>query len=152
MKHSIFFLTVALLLTSWTPAKNSREATLTEAWCDFETYDGGNDKDNDSRIELSYAVTYPNGISRVFALAPMDAYGRFPDGSSNRVAMKPQGSPTMKDILENTGSFTLKFEPKGDDTWKFHYVLRMKFSDGTLLDVKSGRFKEVSDQNRQLKE
>lgn len=151
-KTSFLFLSLLLVMTTLgsLKVKAQQEPTLTEVWCDFETYDGGNDKDNDSKIELSYAVKYTNGISRVFAIAPMEAHGRFPDGSSNKVVMKQQGSPKLKDITDNPGTFTIKFEPKGDDTWKFHYVLRMKFSDGTLLDVQSGRFAELSDQKRQL--
>lgn len=32
-------------------AYSQAKITITEAWCDFETYNGGND--DDSRIELS---------------------------------------------------------------------------------------------------
>ena len=71
-----------------TGAAAAEEETLSAAWCDFETYDGGNDKDNDSRIELKYSVKYgASGITRVVALAPMESHGRFPDGSSKSVGL-----------------------------------------------------------------
>ncbi|MBO9692967.1 hypothetical protein [Chryseobacterium sp.] len=133
--------------------KFSTEETLTECWCDFETYDGGDDKDKDSKIELIYSIKYPaSGISRVIALSPMDSHGRFADGTSNKVDLNVQGVVRLSDILSSVGTFTLKFEPKGDDTWKFHYTLRMKFNEGTLLDVKAGSYKQVTDQTRQMQE
>ncbi len=150
LKFIILIITTFLFSTNNVVAQS--KSILTQAWCDFETYDGGDDKDNDTRIELSYSVTYPNGITRVFAYTPKNAFGRFPDGSSIKVEMQIQGSPTIDDILNNPGKFILKFEPKGDDTWRFHYVIRMKFSDGTLLDIKSGTYKELTEQKRELRE
>jgi len=126
---------------------HAEEAKLTEAKITFNTYDGGNDKDADSKLKITVFSVFGSGFTRVAAQNDWNTYGRFADGTINVVPLEIKGTTSLDGLKDL--KIKIEFEPKGDDTWKFSYDLSLKFSDGTVLSRQSGNT-ELSDHNRVL--
>ena len=123
---------------------------MTEASITFNTPDGGNDKDDDTKLEITVFSNFGNGFMRKIAFSPFQTHGRFADGSVNTVCLPIQGTVGLSTI--NDLKLKIKFEPNGDDSWKFKYDLDLKFDDGTVLTKDGGGEKLLSDSNRELVE
>jgi hypothetical protein len=110
------------------------------------TPDGGDDKDNDSKLKITLFVDFGGGFVQTVASTDFAAYDRFADGDPwGPINVPVRGSFTLDNVPRLRA--TLEFQPIGDDTWKFNYTLNMTFSDGTVIS-KSGNNAEVSDGRR----
>jgi|SRR5215213_2855370 len=129
------------------------EATLSEAKVSFFTYDGGDDKDKDSRLRITLYADFGGGF--VLTIAENGGYinyGHFDDhngGSEHTIDLTVNGTLPISAV--NNSHLKIEFEPNGDDTWKFHYTLSLKFSNGIVLK-KEARNKELSDGKRVIDE
>jgi hypothetical protein len=111
----------------------------------FNTYDGGNDKDANSRIKLTLAADYGNGFIIKIAARDWETYGLFDDhngGSIHSIELPVNGTLPVSAI--GNAKFKIEFEADGDDTWKFHYALDLIFDNGMVLS-REGRNKELSE-------
>jgi hypothetical protein len=118
----------------------------------FNTPDGGNDKDDDTKLGITIFTTLgSSGFIRKLAFRPLQNDGRFADGSVNMVNVPVQGAVLLSSITSDV-KLKIEFEPKGDDTWKFKYDLDLKFDDGTVLTKSSNGEKTLSDSSRVLQE
>ena len=139
---------VCLLAPAVTLPAYGDDARLVEAKIVFNTYDGGNDKDANSKLKITvFSVFGSSGFVRVAAQNDWETYGRFADGTINPIVLRIQGTTSLVGLSDL--KLKLEFEPNGDDTWKFSYDLSLKFSDGTVLS-RQGPRTELSDKVRVL--
>jgi hypothetical protein len=126
------------------------DPTLSEATITFNTPDGGDDKDDNTKLQITLSTKFGGGFVRKIAFSGFQTHGRFADGSVVPINLPVQGVVRLSTI----GDIKLKieFEPDGDDTWKFKYGVDLKFSDGTVLNKSSDSEKLLSDGNRLLEE
>lgn len=128
------------------------DPTLTEANLTFFTYDGGDDKDADSWLKITLYADYGNGFIVKIAFRDREKYGKFDDhngGSVNTIPLNVSGSLPLSAI--GNAKLKLEFDPNGDDTWKFHYTLDLKFSNGIILS-REKRDRQLSDGSRVIEE
>ena len=126
------------------------DPTLVEAKIVFTTYDGGDDKDANSYLKITLYTDYWNGFIVKIAYRDRETYGRFNDdngGSINTIPLNLSGSLPLSSI--SNAKTKLEFDPNGDDTWKFHYSLDLKFSNGLVLS-REKRNEYLSDGRRWL--
>lgn len=110
------------------------EPVLTEASVTFFTYDGGDDKDADSWLKITFYADYGSGFIMNIASRDREKYGKFDDhngGSVNTIMLNVNGVLPLSSL--SNARLKLEFDPNGDDTWKFHYTLNLKFSNGIVL-------------------
>lgn len=129
---------------------DSTDPSLSEANITFNTPDGGDDKDDDTKLQITLSSKFGSGFVRKIAFRPFETHGRFADGSVHTIGLPVQGTVLLSSI--NDVKLKIEFEPNGDDTWKFKYDVDLKFSDGTVLNKNGGGEKVLSDGNRVLEE
>jgi len=98
---------------------------LANAAVSFHTND--EDKDGDTHVTLT--VRDVDGL--VCAQVDND-FGGFPDHSDEG----PFGliiRNRQRDDLLQSGTFTIRIDPNGDDTWRFNFNLVLTFNDGSTL-------------------
>jgi hypothetical protein len=98
------------------------------------------DKDNDTKLQVYVVQGHdPKGNGKEIAGDDNIAYGTtFPDWKDNGPFLLPiKAEKATKEDLKN---FTLKIRiiPNGRDTWRFHYTLRLYWSDGTNAVIQDG--------------
>jgi hypothetical protein len=98
---------------------------LTHASVLFHT----NDEDKDDNSHVTATVRDNDG----FIVARIDNdFGHF-----NRDTDSGPFSLEVLSLAEKatmgSGSVTLRIDPHGNDTWRFNFALRLRFSDGTTL-------------------
>jgi hypothetical protein len=86
------------------------EPIMSDATITFNTPDGGNDKDDDTEIQITVSSKFGNGFVRKVAFSPFQTHGRFADGSVNVVNLPVQG----KVALSSVGDLALKIEFEPD--------------------------------------
>lgn len=126
------------------------EPVMSEANITFNTPDGGNDKDDDTKLQITLFSKFGSGFVRKIAFSPFQPHGRFADGSVHTINLPVQGKVSLSSINDLT--LKIEFEPNGDDSWKFKYDLDLRFDDGTVLTKSSGSEKHLTDANRVLQE
>jgi hypothetical protein len=123
---------------------------LVEAKLTFDTFDGGDDKDDNTKLKISLIADYGNGFVLKIADRGSETYGRFADGTTNELPpLNVNGTLPLSAI--GNAKLRIEFEPDGDDTWKFHYTLDLKFENGLVLS-KTGRDKQLTDKIRFIEE
>jgi hypothetical protein len=129
---------------------NNTDPTLSEASITFNTPDGGDDKDDNTKLQITPFSKIGGGFVRKIAFSPFQTHGRFADGSIHTIGLPVQGTVSLSSI--NDVKLKIEFEPDGDDTWKFKYAVDLKFSDGAVLSKNGDGEKVLSDRKRELEE
>src|SRR5207244_3506222 len=79
--------------------------------------------------QVTVILREPNGA---IAARLADNLGHFNDNSTSSDFALIVFDPTDRDTLLS-GTITLRIDPKGDDTWRFNYLLRLIFNDGSSV-------------------
>lgn len=113
---------------------------LTTANISFRTND--DDKDHDTNLTVEVRDSQGHLAARA-----SDTFGPFHDQTSN--------GPFQLEILERGqkqdflgGTTLLRVDPKGNDTWRFNFILELRFDDGSAL-VSSANGVEVNQDTEQ---
>jgi hypothetical protein len=88
-----------------------------------------NDEDKDGDTHLTLTVRDVNG------LVCSQVEGNF-SGFPNQSDEGPFGliiRNRQRDDLVQSGTFTIRIDPNGDDTWRFNFNLVLTFNDGSTL-------------------
>jgi hypothetical protein len=98
---------------------------LTHASILFHT----NDEDKDDNSHVTVTVRDNDGliVSRID-----DDFGHFNNDSDNGPFSLEVINPSERATM-NAGTITLRIDPHGNDTWRFNFSYRLRFSDGTTI-------------------
>jgi hypothetical protein len=98
---------------------------------------GGDDKDDDT--ELFIEIRGSSGRDEVVASAHQ-IYGKFPDHSVSEaipIYLTDVGR-NFRNINNFPDRIVVRIEPNGNDTWKFSFILTVRFEDGHVEQRESG--------------
>lgn len=126
------------------------EPKLKEAKITFTTPDGKNDKDEDTKLQVTLFSNFANGFVRKIAFSPFHVHALFGQDSVNTIELPLQGSVGLGSIEKTR--VRIEIQPTRQESWRFRYELELKFDDGTVLTKSSGGDKHLSDGNRVLEE
>ena len=110
------------------------------------TPDGGNDKDDNTQLKITFSMDLGGGFVRKVADSGWTTGGgRFSDGAPwGPIVLNVLGTFFIDDVAKLKG--VMEFQPNGDDSWKFTYELDFVFDDSSVVS-KSGAG-ELSDERR----
>jgi hypothetical protein len=115
------------------------EATLRSVTIEFQTIN----EDKDASTAVLVVVKDRNGL--VIARAE-DTWGGFPNNSRNGPYDLVVVERAKKSDVES-GSFTIRIDPAGNDTWRFNVFLNLRFSDDSHLAAEEEALQLSSSQN-----
>jgi hypothetical protein len=107
-------------------AKGNANAKLLNGHIEFKT--GAGKKAGAARVIVE---VYCEDGSTAAKNSPTDTYGEFIDFTNHTVNLTVDGSKTRADI--RGGYHKISLDPIGPKPWKFSYVLRLNFDDGSHL-------------------
>jgi len=98
---------------------------LVNATIAFRTND--DDKDHDTNVTAEVRDRFENLVARV-----SDTFGHFDDQTSNGpFSLELLGQPSKSSV--EGGTVLIRIDPKGNDTWRFNFVVKLHFDDGSIL-------------------
>jgi hypothetical protein len=104
-----------------------------------------NDEDKDGNTQVTVILREPNGA---IAARIADDLGHFNDNSTSSDFALTVLDPTDRDTLLS-GTITLRIDPNGEDTWRFNYLLRLIFNDGSSVFFERDGL-ELTEGNREV--
>ncbi|KAJ9091659.1 hypothetical protein QFC21_007134 [Naganishia friedmannii] len=123
---SYLFVNCGFLLLGLTPISDLQmAATLVNAYITFHTND--DDKDHDTNV----LITIKESSGRTVARLQSD-FERFPDRSTKGPYLMPILHPSTEESLRR-GTVMIQIRPIGHDTWKFDWILKLVFDDGSNI-------------------
>ncbi|WP_213806599.1 hypothetical protein [Granulicella sp. dw_53] len=123
MKLSIMVLLAIATVTCFSSASYA-QVTVKRAGIIFET--GDDDKDQDSRLQISIADEQ-NAVFGTYNL--LESAGIFNDHSTRTFTLQLSKHPLKKALKK--GHLFLSYLPSGTDQWKFKCTIVIDWSDGT---------------------
>jgi hypothetical protein len=100
-------------------------ALLANASVSFRTND--ENKDHDTNVTVEVRDNVGELVARV-----SDTFGPFDDQTSNGPFQLEVLNRVEKSTVQN-GNVLIRIDPKGDDTWRFNFIVKLHFDDGSTL-------------------
>lgn len=115
--------------------------TLTNAYVQFHT--NNDDKDGDTHVTVTV-----RDQNNVIAARVDNDFGHFDDNSDSGPFGMFVINPSEKAALQR-GAVTIRIDPNGHDTWRFNFLVRLMFSDGTSFTCGADGLNENQDRREQ---